>query len=159
MCLVVWCVWAYLGVDAPGPGWASGASQNRPQSLRAEPRASPGEGRVPPPDLQVLFPSFSQVTSRQRGWEGEREGEESIGCLSRAPLWEPPSGNLAPNPGLCPDWEWNRQPFGSQAGAQSADPHQPGLWFSFCGKETFLTISGRWGVLTQARAGWAAQTP
>ena len=27
----------------------------------------------------------------------------------------------------CPDWEWNRPPFGSQVGAQSTEPQQPGL--------------------------------
>ena len=26
---------------------------------------------------------------------------------------------------MCPDWESNRRPFGSQAGTQSTDPHQP----------------------------------
>ena len=39
----------------------------------------------------------------------------------------PPTGDLAWNPGMCPDWESNRQrSFHSQAGAQSTDPHQPG---------------------------------
>ena len=32
------------------------------------------------------------------------------GCLSRAP----PTGDLAHNPGMCPDWESNQRPFGSQ---------------------------------------------
>ena len=44
------------------------------------------------------------------------------GCLSYTR-----PGDLAHNPGMCPDWESNRQPFGSQAGAQSTEPHQPGL--------------------------------
>ena len=39
----------------------------------------------------------------------------------------PPTGNLAYNPGLCPDWELNQRPFGSQASTQSTEPHQPGL--------------------------------
>ena len=26
----------------------------------------------------------------------------------------PPTGDLAHNPGMCPDWESNQQPFGSQ---------------------------------------------
>ena len=42
------------------------------------------------------------------------------GCLSHAPHWEPG------NPGMCPDWESNQQPFGSQARTQSTEPHQPG---------------------------------
>ena len=37
-----------------------------------------------------------------------------------------PTGNLAHNPAMCPDWESNRQPFSSQTGAQSTEPHQPG---------------------------------
>ena len=39
----------------------------------------------------------------------------------------PPTGDLACNPGMCPDWESNRRPFGLQAGAQSTEPHQPGF--------------------------------
>ena len=29
------------------------------------------------------------------------------------------TGDLALNPGMCPDWELNQQPFSSQAGSQS----------------------------------------
>ena len=42
------------------------------------------------------------------------------------PLTCPPTEDLAGNPGMCPDWELNRQPFGLQDGAQSIEPHQPG---------------------------------
>ena len=38
----------------------------------------------------------------------------------------PPTGDPAGNPGMCPDWESNQQPFGSQASTQSTEPHQPG---------------------------------
>ena len=38
----------------------------------------------------------------------------------------PPTGNLACNSGMCPDQESNPPPFGSQAGTQSTEPHQPG---------------------------------
>ena len=34
-------------------------------------------------------------------------------------------GDLAPNSGRCPDRGWNQRPFGSQAGAQSTELHQP----------------------------------
>ena len=37
-----------------------------------------------------------------------------------------PTGNLAHNPGMFPDWESNHPPFGSQAGTQSTEPCQPG---------------------------------
>ena len=39
----------------------------------------------------------------------------------------PPAGDLAHNQGMCPDWELNQQPFGSQARTQSTELHQPGL--------------------------------
>ena len=39
----------------------------------------------------------------------------------------PRTGDLARNPVMCLDWELSRQTFGSQAGAQSPEPHQPGL--------------------------------
>ena len=38
-----------------------------------------------------------------------------------------PTGDLAHNPCMCPDWESNRQPFSFQAGTQSTEPYQPGL--------------------------------
>ena len=38
----------------------------------------------------------------------------------------PPTGDLPCNPGRCPDWESNQQPFSSQAGTQYTEPHQPG---------------------------------
>ena len=44
----------------------------------------------------------------------------------------PPTGDLACNPGMCPDWESNWRPFGSQACAQSIELHHPGLFsYSF----------------------------
>ena len=33
----------------------------------------------------------------------------------------PLTGDLARNPGMCPDWELNQRPLGLQAGAQSTD--------------------------------------
>ena len=35
-----------------------------------------------------------------------------------------PAGDLARNPGMCPDWESNLRPFGLQASTQSTEPHQ-----------------------------------
>ena len=41
---------------------------------------------------------------RERGMEGEREGEKHhCAVASRTP----PTGDLACNPGMCPDWESN----------------------------------------------------
>ena len=39
----------------------------------------------------------------------------------------PPTGDLACNPGMCPDRELNQRPFGLQASSQSTEAHQPGL--------------------------------
>ena len=64
---------------------------------------------------------------RERGREGEREGEKHQ-CVVASHV--PPSGDLASNSGMCPDWESNQRPFGLQAGIQSTEPHQPGLFIS-----------------------------
>ena len=59
---------------------------------------------------------------RGEGKEKESGRETSVcGCLLCTPNWD-----LAHNPGVCPDWEWNWPPFGLQAGSQSTKPHQPG---------------------------------
>ena len=53
---------------------------------------------------------FYSFIFRKRGREREREGEKhQCVAASRAP----PTGYLAHNPGMCPDWESNWQPFGS----------------------------------------------
>ena len=38
----------------------------------------------------------------------------------------PPAGDLAGNPGMCPDWESNQRRFDLQDSTQSTEPHQPG---------------------------------
>ena len=43
----------------------------------------------------------------------------------------PPTGDLACNPGMCPDWESKWQPFGSQAHARATELHQPGQLLIF----------------------------
>ena len=70
---------------------------------------------------------FYSFIFRERGREGEREGEKLHQSVASHAL---PTGDLAGNPGMCPDWKSNCQPFGLQASTQSAEPHQPGLlWF------------------------------
>ena len=64
---------------------------------------------------------------REEGREKERERNIDVREIcqlvaSRAP----PNGDLAHNPGMCPDWESNHQTFGPRAGTQSTEPHQPG---------------------------------
>ena len=60
----------------------------------------------------------------EREVKGRRKrGRETLmcGCPS-----SPPIGDLASNPGTCPDWESNQRSFSLQAGTQSTEPHQPG---------------------------------
>ena len=68
--------------------------------------------------LKTLFIIF---TERER--EGEREVERHQ-CVVTSPA--PPTGDLTRNTGMCPDWDSNWQPFGSQTSTQSTEPHQPG---------------------------------
>ena len=78
-------------------------------------------------DFLKIFYLFI-FTEIGEGREKERE-RNIIVCL---PLVRPLTGDLAYNPGTCCDWESEQQPFGSQAGTQSTEPHQPGpLDFSF----------------------------
>ena len=66
--------------------------------------------------------------------EREREGEKHQ-CVVASHA--PPTEDLAHNPGpqwesewqslMCPEWESNWRPSGSQAFAQSTEPHQPVL--------------------------------
>ena len=55
--------------------------------------------------------------------EGRKRGKHQCVVASCVP----PTGDLACNPGMCPDWESNWQPFGLQAGTQYTESHQPGL--------------------------------
>ena len=56
-----------------------------------------------------FFLRFYLFIFRQRGREGEREGEKHQ-CVVASHV--PPTGDLAYDPGMCPDWESNQQPFG-----------------------------------------------
>ena len=60
---------------------------------------------------------------RERGREGEREGEKHQWVVAS---FAPPTWDPTHNPGMCPDWESNWRPFGLQAGTQSTEPPQPG---------------------------------
>ena len=91
----------------------------------------------PPPPLSptptipistTFFKSFYLFIFRERGREGEKEGEK-LRCVVVSRM--PPSGDLSRNSGMCPDWELNQQPFGLQARTQCTELHQPGLCFFF----------------------------
>ena len=66
--------------------------------------------------FKILFIFFSK-----RVREGEGEGDKHL----LVAFHTPPTGDLAHNPGMCPDWESKWRPFGSQTGIQSTKPHQP----------------------------------
>ena len=72
--------------------------------------------------IYLFFKDFYLFTFRERGREGDREAEKHQ-CVVASCV--PPTRDLAHNPGMFPDWESNRRPFGSQAGTQSTELHQP----------------------------------
>ena len=77
----------------------------------------------------LFFKRFHFYLFIFREGKGERKKERERNINVWLPLTWLPTGALAHNPGLCPDWESNQWPFGSQAGTQSTQPHQPGwLW-------------------------------
>ena len=66
--------------------------------------------------------------------EREKEMERNIhmqGINQLVASHAPPTGDLASNPGMWPDWESNLKPFGLQAGTQSTETQQPGLTYAF----------------------------
>ena len=65
----------------------------------------------------------------------ETEGEKHQCVVASHTLL---TGDLAHSPGTCPDWESNQRPFGSQAGAHSTEPHQPGLLLLFIPRKFLL---------------------
>ena len=77
----------------------------------------------------IIFKDFIYLfLERGEGREIERERNINVQEIHQlvASHISPP-GDLACNPGMCPDWELNGRPFGSQTGTQSTEPHQPGL--------------------------------
>ncbi|KAF6094822.1 hypothetical protein HJG60_011912 [Phyllostomus discolor] len=61
------------------------------------------------PVLRSHFMNFKKIFILERVREGEREEEEHQCVVASR---RPPTGNLACNPGVCPDWQLNPQPFG-----------------------------------------------
>ena len=66
--------------------------------------------------FKILFIYFQREGKGRRKRGREKHQWVVASCM-------PPTGNLAPNPGMCPDQELNWQPFGSQAHAQSTELH------------------------------------
>ena len=53
----------------------------------------------------IFFLRFYLFNFREMGREGEREGEKPQYVVASC---TPQTGNLAHNPGMCPDWESNQ---------------------------------------------------
>ena len=60
--------------------------------------------------IYIKKTTFYLFIFRERGREGEREGEKRQ-CVVASHV--APTGDLTRNPGMCPDWESNQWPFGS----------------------------------------------
>ena len=96
--------------------------------------------------LSFLFLKILFIYFQAEGKVGRKRGRERsmCGCFLL----------LACNPGMCPDWESNQQPFASQASTQSTEPHQPGLYvlnfinrchhiaYNFCSSLFLTFLSG-----------------
>ena len=79
-----------------------------------------------------FFLKFYLLIFRERGREGQR-GEKHLSFA----FCTPPTRDLAC---MCPDWELNQRPFGSQVGTLSTQPHQPGL-DNFSGNFSYWCLS------------------
>ena len=87
------------------------------------------------PLSRSTFLSFKDFTylflerGEDRGKEREKHWcarETLIGCLLHSP-----TGDLAQNPDMCPDWELNQWPFGLWDDMQPTEPHESILYFVF----------------------------
>ena len=70
--------------------------------------------------LKILFVYFYR---EEKG--GRKRGRETVAC----------------NPGMCPDWELNPRPSGSQDGTQSSEPHQPEHAYTHTHTHTHILIT------------------
>ena len=84
---------------------------------------------------------FIYFLERRGGKEKEKERNTMCGrYIERLPPPCAPSGDLACNPGMCPDPESNPLHFSSQGGAQSTEPHQPEQMVTFLGRYILIVI-------------------
>ena len=75
-----------------------------------------------------IFSKILFIYFLEKGKKGEREREKHQ-CVVASHMT--PAGDLAHNPGMCPDWRLNWWPFGLQVSTQPSEPHQPGLLLLF----------------------------
>ena len=104
--------------------WPPGSKRWTPGSLcQIKPYLSDNWGS------SILFKIFYFVLFfRERGKEGEREGETYWYEKHRLVVFMytlkgTPTGDWTRNPGVCPDWEVNRQTFSFEGNTQPTEPH------------------------------------
>ena len=102
-----WTLWEIKPVTVHRQGLVCLLSWKQP------PTPTGRHGLPCPHSLIIFFLRFYVFIFRERERERERQKHQCV-VASHAP----PTGDLAHNPGMCPDWESNQQPFGSQAIAQ-----------------------------------------
>ena len=90
---------------------------------------------------KILFIYFLERGEGREGGGREREKDQCVRYINWLPLTLPQMGNLACNPGMCPDWGLNLRAFGSQAGTQSTEPHQ-------LGQKCFILMKSSFGVVS-----------
>ena len=88
---------------------------------------------------KILFILF-----RDRGREGEREGEKHQHVVASH---VPQTGVLACNPGICPDWELNWWSFGLQACAHPLSYTSHGHYEIFLGLHVTMYLMCSWRQL------------
>ena len=110
------------------------------------------------PSLQknLFFKDFIYLFL-ERGERRRKRGKETsmCGCLSHAPI-----GDLAINPGMCPDWESNQRAFGLQAHAQSTELHQLGPVSFILYVQWLLVVgalNGDWTCILGVLGRWSNQ--
>ena len=74
--------------------------------------------------MSFIFYFINLFLERGEGKEKKRVRNMNVWL----PLTHPLLGSLSHNPGMCPDWESNQQPFGLQAGTQPLSHPSQGLW-------------------------------
>ena len=84
--------------------------------------------------MNIPFQDFIYLfLEKGEGKEKERESNSNVWL----PLVCPVLGTQPATQACAPDWESNHRPLGSQSGAQSTEPRQPGLWtFTFKSRGT-----------------------
>ena len=69
------------------------------------------ESRGERPIVEIFFLRFYFILERREGREKEGEKHQCVVASYAAA----PTGDVAHNPGMCLDWEWNQQPFAPQS--------------------------------------------